>query len=139
MSDDRLVDEYELNIVKSQIRGLRRKREDQLICELFFNKGLSDGCFVTFCVENQISGGYCGPTQGKLILSEEDSPYILCKHINSEKEFKMTINKGYDAYAGTIKKINESEAENIELRDKLIKRGYDNVSCIEDLLQKCDI
>lgn len=65
-------------------------------------KGLKHLDMVNFKVENQISGGWRGPNQGRLILEGEGAPYIDIGRFGI-----VTINEGYDAYIGTIEKIQE--------------------------------
>jgi len=67
------------------------------------DKGFSLGDLVTFRVENQCSGGYLGPNKGFLIMpSSGEDPYILCNGWTGDS-FVMSIDKGYDAYIGSIK------------------------------------
>ena len=64
-----------------------------------FKKGIKKGDKVCFSVENQWSGGYYGPTTG--ILHREKGEWFIIT-----KAGIMTIGKGYDAYYGSIEKIN---------------------------------
>lgn len=72
------------------------------IIKFLNKKGLGHGDVVSFRVENQISGGYIGPTLGTLILEDCIKPFILCDH--QGKVLHMSIDEGYDAYAGSIQK-----------------------------------
>lgn len=68
-------------------------------------KDLKHGDVVSFRVENQISGGYIGPTYGILILEDCIHPYILCNF--KDQALHMSIDEGYDAYVGSIQKLIE--------------------------------
>ena len=68
-------------------------------------EGFYNGDNVCFRVENQISGCYTGPTVGKLVLDQEDSPYIWCEGVNSR--FKMPIDEYLSAYSGSIEKMQQ--------------------------------
>lgn len=69
--------------------------------KFLIEKGFKDGEPVRFGVENQISGCYIGPLNGRLNLSSDEA-YIDA--VFKGKPCIVTINKGYDAYVGTIEK-----------------------------------
>jgi uncharacterized phage protein (TIGR01671 family) len=64
-------------------------------------KEIYEGDIVSFSVENQMSGGYIGCTEGYIVWDDRDIGYV----IKTKKGSKITINRGYDAYIGTLKVI----------------------------------
>ncbi len=68
------------------------------------NKGLKHGDMVSFRVENQRSGGWRYPLAGTLNM-DADEPYINVIHNGNSRI--VTINHGYDAYIGSIERIEE--------------------------------
>lgn len=67
------------------------------------NKGLKTGDNVRFRVENQ--NFWVGVNTGRLVL--DDEPHIIL----DECGIKFTIQEGYDAYIGSIQKIDNNEVE----------------------------
>jgi hypothetical protein len=78
--------------------------------KFLMDKGFNHGDEVDFRVENQNSGLWFGPLSGKLNFSTKD-PYIDVIHNGNPGV--VTINNGYDAYIGTIKKLIKLPSNNI--------------------------
>lgn len=73
--------------------------------ELFTNKhgSFCEGTPVYFSVENQISGGWMSDTFGK--LKRQNDEWVI-----ETRQGIVTINKGYDAYKGSIFPIARPDA-----------------------------
>lgn len=71
----------------------------ELNTEMFTNKhgSFKEGTPVYFSVENQFSGGWAGDTHGVLKRSETSDDWVI-----QTSQGTVTINKGYDAYKGSI-------------------------------------
>ncbi len=102
-------------------------------------KGFKDSDDVCFNVENQYSGGYVGPLNGKLRLNMSDSPLIECIN-NGEKVF-VTVNKGYDAYINTIR--HDIDDGRYVLDDgaiifpKILEKLRETIQMIDDFHKAC--
>lgn len=75
--------------------------------EVFTNKygSFREGTPVYFSVENQFSGGWMSDTHGILRRSETSDDWVI-----ETRQGTVTINKGYDAYKGSIMPIARVDA-----------------------------
>lgn len=75
--------------------------------EVFTNKygSFREGTPVYFSVENQASGGWSWDTHGTLRRSQTSDDWVI-----ETRQGTVTINKGYDAYKGSIMPIARVDA-----------------------------
>ncbi len=76
------------------------KQDKSLVEKIISSKDLKIGDEVYFKVENQLSGGYFGPTKGVIKFDAKfDEYYLDCEVI------KIEIEKWLGAYVGSFEKV----------------------------------